>query len=142
MDGLRELLDQALRAQKQAYAPYSEFRVGAALRAESGAVHRGCNVENASYPAGLCAETAAVSAMILAGDRRITDILIVGGVQAAITPCGVCRQLLNEFSTSETRVHSATPDGIVATYSLRDLLPHAFGPDDLARPSASREEKP
>jgi cytidine deaminase len=131
MDVLQELFEVALAAQARAYAPYSHFRVGAALRAESGGVHAGCNVENAAYPLGACAEAGAISAMALAGDSRITDIVVVGEGPGILTPCGGCRQRLDEFSTVSTRVHCADRQGIKTSFLLSDLLPNAFGPRSL-----------
>ena len=131
MDTLKDLFDAALAARARAYAPYSKYRVGAALRAASGAVFSGCNVENAAYPLGACAESSAISAMILAGESRITEILIVGEGDALVTPCGACRQRLNEFSNTDTKVHCADSTSVKASFSLSDLLPHAFGPNHL-----------
>ena len=130
---LQELFAAAKAAQANAYAPYSRFKVGAALRSESGAVHSGCNVENAAYPQGACAEASAISAMALAGDRRIVEILVIGDGEALCTPCGGCRQRIREFADANTRIHVAGPEGVRATFTLEELLPHAFSPDHLAR---------
>ena len=133
-DDLAALLDAARAAQRQAYAPYSGFRVGAALLTEAGAVHAGCNVENAAYPVGACAEAGAISAMAAAGGRRIAAIAIVGGEEgAACFPCGACRQRIREFAGPETAV-LVEDFGAVRRFSLDDLLPHAFGPDTLPAP--------
>jgi cytidine deaminase len=134
----RELYDRARAARQHAHAPYSRFPVGAALRTEGGSVHVGCNVENASYPEGWCAETSAIAAMIAAGttpaDRRIAAICVtaekIGG--NLTTPCGGCRQRLAEFSGPDTLVHVSDPEGNSKTYRLRELLPAAFALD--ARP--------
>ncbi len=122
---IEDLFEQAKAAQKRAHAPYSRFPVGAALRSASGAVFVGCNVENAASPNGSCAETGAISAMVVAGESRITDIVVVGGA-AALTPCGACRQRILEFADAGTKIHSATPAGIVASFRVDELLPHAF----------------
>ncbi|MBN8938407.1 MAG: cytidine deaminase [Rhizobiales bacterium] len=129
---LKILFDRARDAQAKAYAPYSRFQVGAALRAASGAVHAGCNVENAAYPVGACAEAGAISAMLLAGDRQIAEILVIGDGPELCTPCGACRQRLREFSADTMMVHVAGPEGLRRSFSLGSLLPHSFGPDNLA----------
>ena len=95
---LADLFAAAKIAQANAYAPYSRFKVGAALRSQSGAVYSGCNVENAAYPEGFCAEAGAIAAMALAGERRIAEILVVGDGDALCTPCGGCRQRIREFA--------------------------------------------
>ena len=130
MSGLEDLFAAARVAQQQAYAPYSHFPVGAALRADSGVVFSGCNVENAAYPLGVCAETAAIAAMIAAGERRIAEILVVGPGRKKIAPCGACRQRIAEFGAGAL-VHLADDRGAVETFSLADLLPRAFGPESL-----------
>lgn len=129
---IRELFEAAAAAQRAAYAPYSRFRVGAAIRAASGRLYAGCNVENAAYPVGSCAEAAAIAAMVLGGDRAIAAVLVLGEGEVPCTPCGACRQRLREFSTNATPVHVAGPEGLRATFRLGDLLPHSFGPDNLA----------
>jgi len=128
---LRQLFAAAKAAQANAYAPYSRFHVGAALRSESGAIFAGCNVENAAYPQGTCAEAGAISAMALAGDRRIAEILVIGDGQALCTPCGGCRQRIREFADPATRVHIAGPEGMRRTFTLGELLPQSFGPEHL-----------
>lgn len=129
---LQELFEAAAKAQAQAYAPYSRFRVGAAIRGGSGRIHAGCNVENAAYPAGTCAEAGALAAMILAGDRDPTDILVLGEGEMLCTPCGACRQRLREFGGDRLAIHVGGPDGIRRSFTLAELLPHSFGPDNLA----------
>lgn len=129
---LQELFEAAAKAQAQAYAPYSRFRVGAAIRGGSGRIHAGCNVENAAYPVGTCAEAGALAAMILAGDRDPTDILVLGEGEMLCTPCGACRQRLREFGGDRLAIHVAGPDGIRRSFTLAELLPHSFGPDNLA----------
>ena len=129
---LQQLFAAAKAAQANAYAPYSRFRVGAALRSESGSVHSGCNVENAAYPQGACAETGAISAMALAGDRRIVEILVIGDGEALCTPCGGCRQRIREFAAPTTPIHIAGPEGVRASFTLAELLPESFGPEHLS----------
>jgi len=129
---LEALFAAAKEAQAKAYAPYSRFRVGAALRSETGRIHAGCNVENAAYPVGTCAEAGAIAAMILAGDRAIAEILVLGEGPELCTPCGACRQRLREFGAASLKVHVAGPEGLRAHFTLGELLPHSFGPDNLA----------
>jgi cytidine deaminase len=128
---IAELFEAAKAAQAKAYAPYSRFNVGAALRTPSGAVFAGCNVENAAYPQGACAETGAIGAMALAGERRIAEILVIGDGEGLCTPCGGCRQRIREFASAETPVHVAGPGGVRLTLSLAELLPYSFGPENL-----------
>jgi cytidine deaminase len=129
---LAALFDAARAAQSKAYAPYSRFNVGAALRTPSGAIFSGCNVENAAYPQGACAEAGAIGAMALAGERRITEILVVGDGEGLCTPCGGCRQRIREFADPATPIHVAGPEGVRASFTLGELLPHAFGPEHLS----------
>jgi cytidine deaminase len=125
-----DLIAAATSAMERAYAPYSRFRVGAAVRA-GGSIYTGANVENASYGLTICAERAAVFAAASAGERRIDAVAIVTPTAEPTTPCGACRQVLREFG-SDMDVISATPGGTVARYRLEALLPAAFGPADLA----------
>ncbi len=127
-----ESLFTAARAvQSRAHAPYSRFKVGAALLADDGTAYAGCNVENAAYPVGACAEAGAISAMVAGGGRSIRAILIFGEGEALVTPCGACRQRIREFAAPDTPIAIAGPDGIRARFSLEDLLPASFGPDNL-----------
>ena len=128
---IEALFQAALEAQSRAYAPYSGFSVGAAALGESGAVYAGCNVENAAYPVGTCAEAAAIAAMVAAGERRLAAILVLGDGRQLVTPCGACRQRIREFGTADTPVHVAGRNGVRNTFVLDDLLPCAFGPDNL-----------
>ena len=128
---LASLFEAAKAAQDQAYAPYSRFPVGAALRTASGRLFVGANVENASYPQGVCAETSAIAAMASAGERRIAEILVIGGGDELCTPCGGCRQRIREFAEETTPVHVAGPEGVRRTFTLGELLPASFGPGHL-----------
>ena len=114
-----------------AYAPYSKFPVGAAVLTPEGEIFSGCNVENAAYPQGWCAETSALAAMASAGRRRVAEVVVVGGGAALCTPCGGCRQRLREFAGPETPIHVASPEGVRATFTLAQLLPESFGPENL-----------
>lgn len=130
-----EMLEIARHARTQAYAPYSSYRVGAAVLDDQGRIHAGCNVENAAYPEGLCAEAAALAAMVLAGSTRAQAVLVVGSGGEAdagwITPCGGCRQKLREFGAPDLVVVSATETAVGPSFTLADLLPESFGPDHL-----------
>lgn len=125
------LFAAATAAQARAYAPYSRFRVGAAILADDGAVYPGCNVENAAYPVGACAEAGAISAMVAGGSRAIRAILVVGPGEELVTPCGACRQRIREFAAPETPVLIAGTDGVRARFSFAELLPASFGPANL-----------
>ena len=126
-----ELIKAALAAMPTAYAPYSHFQVGAALCDETGMIHTGVNVENAAYPQGSCAEAGAISALIRAGSRRITEVAVAGRGEALCTPCGGCRQRLREFAQPDTQIHICGEEGHRASFTLAELLPMSFGPDNL-----------
>jgi len=128
-----DLIEAALAAMAKAYAPYSNFSVGAALRGASGAVYAGCNVENASYPEGCCAETSAIAALVLGGETRIVEVAVAGRGDQLVTPCGGCRQRLREFADDGVEIHICGPEGLRRTVTLGDLLPLSFGPDHLGR---------
>lgn len=127
-----DLLQLARRMMLRAHAPYSKFHVGAAVRAEDGSIHGGCNVENAAYPQGLCAEAGALAAMVLAGGRQARALLVAGPGPAWTPPCGGCRQKLREFARDDVPVLVADDQGVQARFTLGELLPQAFGPDHLA----------
>jgi cytidine deaminase len=126
------LVQAALAARARAHAPYSRFAVGAALRTETGAIHAGCNVENAAYPQGSCAEAGAISAMVLAGGRRIAEIVVAGAGPEPCTPCGGCRQRLREFAAPDLVVRVVDEHGRERLRrTLAELLPDSFGPANL-----------
>jgi cytidine deaminase len=127
------LFAAAKAAQARAYAPYSRFQVGAAILDAGGSIHAGCNVENAAYPVGACAEAGAISAMVAGGARAIRAILVIGPGEELVTPCGACRQRIREFAAPETPVLIAGPDGVRARFSLAELLPASFGPANLPK---------
>ena len=131
---VREMLELARQALANAYAPYSRFRVGACVRADSDRLYAGCNVENAAYPITQCAEATAIGALVAAGDRRIVEVLILTEGKEPCAPCGRCRQQLAEFARPDTRIHLCGPEGLRATTTLGELLPLAFGPDALGHP--------
>jgi cytidine deaminase len=124
------MLERARAAKGRAYAPYSKFHVGAALRCADGSVFDGCNVENASYPAGTCAERVALGAAVVAGHREFTVVAIATDASTATPPCGICRQALAEFAPSLTVV-AIDATGLVTRWTLNDLLPHPFTPASL-----------
>ncbi len=128
MDPLEALFSAAAAARENAYAPYSGFRVGAAVRSASGTIYVGTNVENAAYPVGTCAEAGAIAAMVVAGETHIVEILVIGEGEALVTPCGACRQRIRELARGTAAIHVAGPSGVRATFSLDSLLPEAFGP--------------
>jgi len=130
-DARQALLQAARAARRNAYAPYSRFAVGAALLDEQGRVHAGCNVENAAYPQGLCAEAGALAALVLAGGRQARALVVAGPGPAWATPCGGCRQKLREFGSEDMPVLVADMAQVQARFSLGELLPHAFGPPTL-----------
>ena len=127
------LVAAAIAAMGQAYAPYSNFPVGAAILDEDGVIHSGANVENAAYPVGNCAEASAIAAMVMAGQGRIVAIAVAGGDGDMLcTPCGACRQRIREFAAPETPVLISGPDGLQRRFTLEQLLPESFGPENLA----------
>jgi cytidine deaminase len=127
-------LDKAARtARENAYAPYSHFKVGAALRTPSGAVYAGCNVENVSYPEGTCAEAGAIAAMVAAGETEIAEAYVIADSAHPVPPCGGCRQKLAEFARGEVKVTLATVDGATLETTVGALLPGAFDRDHMDR---------
>lgn len=128
-----EAMFAAARAvQAKAHAPYSHFPVGAAVLTDRGNIYAGCNVENASYPLGSCAEASAISAMVAAGEYRIVAVLTVCEGEQLSTCCGGCRQRIREFAALDTPVYAAGPEGVRALFTLEQLLPASFGPEHLA----------
>ncbi len=121
----------ASAAMLRAHAPYSRFQVGAAVLDGHGRIHAGCNVENAAYPQGVCAEAGALSAMVLAGGTEVLAVLVVGSGDALVTPCGGCRQKIREFAALQVPVLIADPAQVRAEFTLDQLLPHSFGPEHL-----------
>lgn len=125
------LFDLAIDAMQASYSPYSQFPVGAAIRTNKGTLFSGCNVENAAFPEGTCAEAGAISAMVRAGETQIQEIYVVGNGDKLVSPCGGCRQKIREFGTADTRVYICGPEGIRESVTLNDLLPLSFGPEHL-----------
>lgn len=121
-----DLKDAARRVRDNAHAPYSNFKVGAAIRGASGQIYVGCNVENVAYPEGTCAEAGAIAAMVAAGETTLTEAYVIAGSPTPVTPCGGCRQKLAEFAAPEARVTMATTGGIEQVTTVADLLPGVF----------------
>ena len=130
----QDLFEAARVAQANAHAPYSHFPVGAAIRTATGRVFAGSNVENVSFPEGICAEAAAIGAMVTAGEDTIVEVLTIADGDEITTCCGGCRQRLAEFADPSTLVHAAGPDGIRRSFTLGELLPAAYGPQHLPLP--------
>ncbi|TRW98458.1 cytidine deaminase [Paracoccus sp. M683] len=127
------LLDAARDVREAAYAPYSKFKVGAAVRGASGAVYRGCNVENVAYPEGTCAEAGAIAAMVAAGETRLVEVAVIADSPAPVPPCGGCRQKLAEFGAAEVPVTLATTAGVLQQTTIGDLLPGRFDLSHMSR---------
>ncbi|SUA99616.1 Cytidine deaminase [Pannonibacter phragmitetus] len=125
MSAVDKLFEAAKAARENAYARYSDFKVGAAILAADGKIYPGCNVENAAYPQGVCAEAGAISAMVLAGQQQIEEVVVIADA-ALCTPCGGCRQKLKEFAAGSVKVHIANLDGIRRTFTIDELLPAGF----------------
>ena len=127
------LITATIAAMDKAYAPYSGFSVGAAILDEHGAVHTGANIENAAYPQGCCAEASAISALVMSGGQQIQKIAVAGRGEVLCTPCGGCRQKIREFGSAQTEILICDETGLRQSFTLDELLPHSFGPDNLAR---------
>jgi cytidine deaminase len=130
-DEQRLLFDAAVAVQARAHVPYSKYHVGCALITDDGSLFAGANIENAAYPQGWCAEASAIAAMASAGHRRIRTLLTIGPGRELATCCGGCRQKIREFADADTRVISTCADGLMAIYTMDELLPDSFGPENL-----------
>ncbi|WP_411892244.1 cytidine deaminase [Yoonia sp. SDW83-1] len=127
------LIDTARQVRENAHAPYSKFKVGAALRGVSGTVYAGCNVENVAYPEGTCAEAGAIAAMVAGGDTEIAEIAVIADSPKPISPCGGCRQKIAEFAKGDVKVTLTTVDGVTLETTVADLLPGVFDADYMSR---------
>jgi len=127
----KAMLDLARQAMAKAHAPYSGFHVGAVVRGANGRLYAGCNVENAAYPEGWCAETTAIAAMVMDGETRIVEVAVMGRGEGLVTPCGGCRQRIREFAFGDVPIHICAPEGLRRTLTLGELLPLSFGPEHL-----------
>jgi cytidine deaminase len=129
---MRDLIEAAIAARAKAHAPYSKFYVGVAMRDAQGRVHAGCNIENAAYPQGWCAEPTAISHLIMAGGKHITEVVVMGNGDTLCTPCGGCRQKIREFASDDVKIHCCSETGaLIRTFTLGELLPASFGPENL-----------
>ncbi len=128
-----DLIEHAARVRQNAHAPYSNFRVGAAIRSSTGTVYVGCNVENVAYPEGTCAEAGAIAAMVAAGETEIAEVAVIADSPAPVPPCGGCRQKLAEFGRGDVPVTLATVDGQRLTTEISALLPGAFGAEHMEK---------
>lgn len=129
---MNALITAAMEARIKAHAPYSKFFVGASLRDEMGRIHSGCNIENAAYPQGWCAEPSAISHLIMSGAKKITEVVVIGNGDTLCTPCGGCRQKIREFANGDVKIHCCTEDGeLIQSFTLDELLPASFGPENL-----------
>lgn len=126
-------LKTAQVAMNKAYVPYSNFPVGAVIYTENGKQYSGCNVENAAYPEGTCAEAGAIAAMVLDGEQSINEIYVMGEGDNLVTPCGGCRQKIREFASPDTKIHICSPNEVRKTFTLEELLPASFGPENLKK---------
>jgi cytidine deaminase len=133
MEAPMTLLAAATAVRLNAHAPYSRFQVGAAIKATSGRIHVGCNVENVAYPEGTCAEAGAIAAMIAAGDTRIAEVLVIADSPSPVPPCGGCRQKIAEFADQDVRVTLCTTDGAQKVMTVADLLPGSFTAAHMGR---------
>ncbi len=125
------MFELARQSMAKAHAPYSEFHVGAVVKGANGRLYAGCNVENAAYPEGWCAEASAIAAMVMDGEARIAEVMVMGAGEAQVTPCGGCRQRIREFASDETPIHICSPEKLRRTVTLGELLPFSFGPENL-----------
>jgi cytidine deaminase len=125
------LVDDAARVRENAHAPYSRFKVGAAIRTSAGNVYLGCNVENVAYPEGTCAEAGAIAAMVAAGEGDIAEVAVIADCPNPVPPCGGCRQKIAEFASGSVPVTMATTAGATRTVTVAELLPGAFGADHM-----------
>ncbi|KAJ55206.1 cytidine deaminase [Actibacterium mucosum KCTC 23349] len=127
------LIEAAAKTRENAHAPYSNFKVGAAVRTVDGTVYTGCNVENVAYPEGTCAEAGAIAAMCAAGEYQIAEVAVIADSPDPVPPCGGCRQKLAEFAAGDVTVTMATTDGKTKTVTVADLLPGAFDAGHMDR---------
>ncbi|MCD5322946.1 MULTISPECIES: cytidine deaminase [Pontibacillus] len=128
-----QLIERAKEVRNKAYVPYSKFPVGAAIRMKSGKVYEGCNIENAAYPVTCCAERVAIFKAISEGETEFEELVVVADTNRPVPPCGSCRQVISEFFTQDTNVHTTNLDGEVKTLTVGELLPYSFNQDDLTK---------
>jgi cytidine deaminase len=124
-------IEATKEAMSKAYVPYSNYPVGALIVTDNGNTYSGCNVENASYPLGNCAEASAIASMVIGGDKKIKTIYVMTKNDEGGIPCGGCRQRIREFSDTSTQIMMCSPDGVQQRINLSELLPNSFGPEHL-----------
>ena len=124
-------IEATKEAMSKAYVPYSNYPVGALIVTDNGNTYSGCNVENASYPLGNCAEASAIASMVIGGEKKIKTIYVMTKNDEGGIPCGGCRQRIREFSDSNTQIMMCSPDGVQQRINLSELLPNSFGPEHL-----------
>ncbi|WP_088035764.1 cytidine deaminase [Evansella clarkii] len=125
------LIQEAKKAREKAYVPYSKFKVGAALQSEDGTVYHGCNIENAAYSMCNCAERTAIFKAVSEGVRKFTAMAVIADTEGPVSPCGACRQVMSELLQKDTKVFLSNLNGEVSEWSLEEILPGAFSPEDL-----------
>lgn len=130
-ENIESFVSEAKKAMAQAYVPYSKFQVGAVLEGKSGAVYHGCNIENAAYTPSCCAERVAIFKAVSSGEKEFSKIVVIGDTDTPIAPCGVCRQVMNEFFDESTKIFLTNLNGDMKETTINGLLPHSFGPKDL-----------
>lgn len=130
-NNLDTMIQEARCCREQAYAPYSNFYVGTCIKTDKGNLYSGCNVENASYGLTMCAEASAIANMVSKGEQTIAEVVLIGDGENLITPCGACRQQLNEFAKPDTLIHICGLEGFRKTMTMAELLPESFGPTNL-----------
>lgn len=128
-----KLIEEAIKARENAYAPYSKFNVGAALLTKSGKIYTGCNIGNAAYPLSICAERVAIFKAISEKEYDFVELAVVADTKRPISPCGSCRQVMSEFFGKQMNIHLANLLGDTKTYIMEEILPFSFEPDDLLR---------
>lgn len=128
---LEQLIEEAKRARDKAYVPYSKFAVGAALITEDGKVYHGCNIENAAYSVGNCAERTALFKAYSEGDKKFTTLVVTADTVRPVPPCGACRQVISELCPKDMKVVLTNLNGDVQELTVEELLPGAFSPEDL-----------
>ena len=126
-----KLFKEAIKVRERAYVPYSKFKVGVAFLTEDNSVVVGCNVENAAYPQSQCAEASAIGSLISEGFSSIKEVVVIGSGKLLCSPCGGCRQRLREFASLDVHIHMCNSEGHLKTSTLKELLPDAFGPENL-----------
>src|SRR5699024_2990854 len=127
----KQLIEEARQAYEKAYAPYFKFKGGAAVKTKKGNIYHGCNIENASYPATCCAERVALFQAIANDEKQFTDLAVVANSKNPVPPCGVCRQVMQEFFTNHVNIYLSNLEGIIEQTTIEALLPYSFSEKDL-----------